>query len=68
MAGLIILTEIGLGSCAFLLYFLYALWRESRKLRRRPQVEIRRLPDHKREEASVIPIREMEQVRRRKRL
>jgi threonine/homoserine/homoserine lactone efflux protein len=43
MAGLLIFIEIALAGCAFLLYFLFMLWRDSRNLRAGQRVEIRRL-------------------------
>jgi len=38
---LLIFTQIAIAACGFLIYFLYALRRESRSLRRGPKVEIR---------------------------
>jgi len=39
--ALLIFTQIAIAGCGFLVYFLCALRRESRNLRRRPKVEIR---------------------------
>ena len=39
--ALLIVTQIAIAACGFLIYFLYALGRESRNSRRRPKVEIR---------------------------
>jgi len=44
--GLLIFTQIAIAGCGFLMYFLYALWRESRGLRKKPRVEIRRVSMH----------------------
>jgi threonine/homoserine/homoserine lactone efflux protein len=43
MAGLVIFTEVAIAGCAFLIYFMYALWRDSRTSRQAPRVEIRQL-------------------------
>jgi threonine/homoserine/homoserine lactone efflux protein len=43
MAGLVIFTEVAIAGCAFLIYFMYALWRDSRTSRQAPRVEIRKL-------------------------
>lgn len=39
--ALLIFTQIAIAGCGFLLYFLYALWRESKSFRKKPKVEIR---------------------------
>ncbi|HKR83264.1 MAG TPA: hypothetical protein VJS37_03760 [Terriglobales bacterium] len=39
--ALLIFTQIVIAGCGFLIYFLYALRRESRTFRKRPRVEIR---------------------------
>jgi threonine/homoserine/homoserine lactone efflux protein len=44
--GLLIFTQIAIAGCGFLIYFLYALWRESRGAGKRPKVEIRRDSTH----------------------
>lgn len=44
MAGLVIFTAIAMAGCVFLIYFMFALWRDSRNSRRGQRVEIRRLP------------------------
>ncbi len=44
MTGLVIFTVIVMAGCGFLIYFMFALWRDSRSSRREPRVEIRRLP------------------------
>jgi hypothetical protein len=43
MTGLLIFIEIALAGCAFLLYFLCMLLRDSRKSRTGQRVEIRKL-------------------------
>ena len=37
MTGLLIFVEIALAGCAFLIYFLYKLWRDSRESRIAPR-------------------------------
>jgi len=39
--ALLIFTQIAIAGCGFLVYFIYALKRESRNSRRGPKVEIR---------------------------
>ncbi len=41
MTGLVIFTIVALAGCAFLIYFMFALWRDSRDSRKGPRVEIR---------------------------
>ena len=41
MTGLVIFTVIAMAGCAFLIYFMYALWQDSRSSRR-TRVEIRK--------------------------
>jgi threonine/homoserine/homoserine lactone efflux protein len=43
MIDLVIFTEISLAGCAFLIYFLYALWRDSRAWRSGARREIKKL-------------------------
>jgi threonine/homoserine/homoserine lactone efflux protein len=44
MTGLVIFTVVAMAGCIFLVYFMFALWRDSRNSRREQRVEIRRLP------------------------
>ena len=44
MTGLVIFTVVAMAGCVFLVYFMFALWRDSRNSRREQRVEIRRLP------------------------
>lgn len=44
MAGLVVFTIFAGAGCALLIYFMFALWRDSRKPRNRSRVEIRELP------------------------
>jgi len=39
--ALLVFTQIAIAACGFLIYFLYALRRESKNSRRGPKVEIR---------------------------
>ena len=43
MTGLVIFTVIAMAGCAFLIYFMYALWKDSRTSQKR-RVEITKLP------------------------
>lgn len=39
--ALLIFTQIAIAGCGFLVYFLYAVRRESRQVRKGPKIEIR---------------------------
>jgi threonine/homoserine/homoserine lactone efflux protein len=39
--GLLIFTQIAIAGCGFLIYFIFALWRDSRRPRNAPKAEIR---------------------------
>ncbi len=41
--GLLIFTQIAIAGCGFLIYFLFALWRDAHRSRPAPKVEIRRV-------------------------
>jgi threonine/homoserine/homoserine lactone efflux protein len=41
MAGLLIFTTFALAGCGFLIYFLVALWRDSRRMRRERELASR---------------------------
>jgi hypothetical protein len=43
---LLIFTQIAIAGCGFLIYFLYALRRESRRVRTGPKVEIKPISTH----------------------
>ena len=68
MAALSIFVAIALGACAFLFYFLYALWREQFRSKRRARVEITKLPSRKPSMAKLIRLYPAKEVRERKRL
>jgi hypothetical protein len=68
MTGLMIFTELALAGCVFLLYFLYALWRDARESRRGPRLEMRRLPSRVKPKAKLLRLYPEEQMRERKRL
>jgi threonine/homoserine/homoserine lactone efflux protein len=44
MIGLVIFTQLALAGCAFLIYFMFALWRDSRSSRKEMRGEIRKIP------------------------
>lgn len=64
MAGLVIFTGVAMAGCAFLIYFMFALWRDSRNSRRRGQrVEIRKLPSSRKEKGKLLHLYSPEDVR-----
>jgi threonine/homoserine/homoserine lactone efflux protein len=64
MAGLVIFTIVAMAGCGFLIYFLFALWRDSRNSRRGSRVEIRKLPS-RREKGKLLHLYNAEQSRQR---
>jgi len=68
MAGLTIFLVITLAGCAFLLYFLFALWRDGRKSGKRTRVEVRKLPERRQPTGKLLRLYSTEEVRQRKRL
>ena len=64
MAGLVIFTTVAMAGCAFLIYFLLALWRDSRNSRRGSRVEIRKLPGT-RDQGKVLHLYTAEELRLR---
>jgi threonine/homoserine/homoserine lactone efflux protein len=69
MTGLVIFTVIAMAGCVFLIYFMFALWHDSSNSRRRPRVEIRRLPS-KRAKGKLLHMHSAEdlQLREKRRL
>jgi arginine exporter protein ArgO len=68
MAARSILVAIALGGCVFLIYFLYALWREEFRSRRSVTVEITKLPGRKPQMAKLIRLYPAKGMKLRKRL
>jgi threonine/homoserine/homoserine lactone efflux protein len=68
MAALSIFIGIALAGCAFLFYFLYALWREEYRTRRGSRVEITKLPSQKAERGKLLRLYPSKEIRERKRL
>jgi len=68
MVGLIVFTAFAMAGCVFLLYFLYALWHDSRRARKGPRVKITRLPTLKRPKGKLLRLYAGEEMRERKRL
>jgi len=62
MTGLLIFTEIALAGCAFLLYFLFMLWRDSRKSRAGQRVEIRRLTSRPAQRGKVLNLYSVDEL------
>jgi len=65
MTGLVIFIVIAMAGCAFLIYFMFALWRDSRTARRGKPVEIRRLPSPRKDKRKVLHLYSAEQLRLR---
>lgn len=63
MAGLVILTEIAFAASAFLLYFLYALWREIRVDRKNSWAEAARSTNRRREKVKLFHLSSFEEFR-----
>lgn len=67
MTALRIFTGIALAGCAFMLYFLYSLWSDSRSPRKEP-AEIKGLPTLKRDTGKLLRFYAAEEAREQKRL
>jgi len=59
--ALLVFTQIAIAGSGFLIYFLYALWRDSRKHDRNSRVNIRRVMA--RDKANIIVIPNSEESR-----
>jgi len=70
MTGLVIFTVIAMAGCVFLIYFMFALWRDSRNSRRGQRVEISRLASPRKDRGKLLHLYRAEdlRVRERKRL
>ena len=62
MTGLWIFMEIALAGCAFLLYFLFMLWRDSRKSRLGQRVEITKLTGRSAQRGKVLHLYSIEEL------
>jgi hypothetical protein len=65
MTGLLIFIEIALAGCAFLLYFLCMLLRDSRKSRTGQRVEIRKLTSRPGQRGKVLHLYSIDELGRR---
>ncbi len=63
MTGLVIFTVVAMAGCVFLIYFMFALWRDSRNSRRGQRVEIRRLPSRRKERGRLLHVYTAEDFR-----
>jgi hypothetical protein len=62
MTPVLIFTEIAIPACAFLIYFMVALWRDSRPWHTRARVSIRRTAPRKKE-GKVLYLRSLDEFR-----
>jgi len=65
MTGLVIFTVTAMAGCAFLIYFMFALWSDSRNSRRRQRVEIRRQPSPRKDKGKLLHLYSAEDLRAR---
>jgi len=61
MTGLVIFTVVAMAGCMFLIYFMFALWRDSRRQR----LQIRRLPSPKINKGKLLHLYNAEEFRAR---
>ncbi len=61
MTGLVIFTVVAMAGCMFLIYFMFALWRDSRRQR----LQIRRLPSPKINKGKQLHLYNAEEFRAR---
>jgi threonine/homoserine/homoserine lactone efflux protein len=64
MTGVVTFTVVAIAGCAFLIYFMFALWRDSRNSRLGQRVEIRKLPS-RREKGKLLHLYSAERPRQR---
>jgi len=64
MTGVVTFTLVAIAGCAFLIYFIFALWRDSRNSRPGERVEIRKLPTRK-NKGKLLYLYSAEQPRQR---
>ena len=62
MAGVVTFTLVAIAGCGFLIYFMFALWRDSRNSCLGQRVEIRKLPTRK-NQGKLIHLYSAEQPR-----
>ena len=62
MAGILIFIEIAVAACAFLLYFLFMLWRDSRKSRPGQRVEIRKFASRSAQRGKVLHLYSIDEL------
>ena len=56
MAGLLIFTTFALAGCAFLIYFLVALWRDGRRMRQQQDL-VSRLHKQRGKRLTMYPLK-----------
>jgi threonine/homoserine/homoserine lactone efflux protein len=62
MMAVLIFTGIAMTGCAFLIYFMVALWRDSGRWHARERVSVRRLAP-RRKEGKVLYLRSLDEFR-----
>jgi threonine/homoserine/homoserine lactone efflux protein len=65
MTAVLIFTEIAIAGCAFLIYFMVALWRDSHRSRNGSRVNIRRLAPRRKEGKVVLYLHSLDEFRQR---
>ena len=65
--GVLIFTAMMLAGCIFLIYFLFALWRDAQRQRGGPRVEIRELPSRKSRKNKLLRVYSVEGLHARDR-
>ena len=58
--GVLIFAAMMLAGCIFLIYFLFALWRDAQRQRPGPRVEIRELPRRKSRKNKLLRMHSVE--------
>jgi threonine/homoserine/homoserine lactone efflux protein len=67
MTGLVIFSAVAMAGCVFLIYFVFALWRDSRNSRRGQRVEISRRPSPRKDKGKLLHLYSAEELRARER-
>ena len=66
MTGVLIITEAASAGCAFLVYFLFALWRDGRRPPKAQRVNVRVIPAERKQSAKLIQLHVPEEPKKQR--
>lgn len=68
MTGVLIITEVASAGGVFLIYFLFALWRDGRRPPKSKRVEIRVIPGTKKKSGKLLQLHAPQELKKQKEL